>query len=80
MKRLRLLIDFTYDDEMMHGGDGDPVAREWFMQLLLTRELILHENDEIGDDLGEVRVVEILPDGRGGSHDYDGLTWCPKIS
>ena len=61
MKTLRLVIDLTYDDYAMHSGDDDSVAKDWFLNTCLLHppdRLILHSND-IGDEVGDVRVVSI---------------------
>jgi hypothetical protein len=60
MKTIKMLIELTYDDKIMHGDDVK--EKEWFYnEILLCKEntLRLHDN-EIGDDIGDVRVVEIL--------------------
>jgi len=61
MKKLKLEIELTYDDELMHSGDSDPQSKAWFTREVLLKEeggLILHSN-EIGDEVGEVRVLSI---------------------
>ena len=57
MKTIRLLIDLTYDDEIMHGDDEGAIA--WFREQVLKGELLLHSN-VIGDEVGEVRVLEVV--------------------
>lgn len=59
MKTLRLIVDLEYDDEIMHGND-ESVKQEWFFDHILLGEsgLILHSND-IGDCVGDVKVLEI---------------------
>jgi len=59
MKKLRLTCDLEYDAEVMHGGDANAEAKAWFMGLLMGGTLVLHENDEIGDAIGEVRVISV---------------------
>jgi len=56
MKKLYLLVEFTYDDDMMHSGDLDTEAKDGFFKDILgpNHELILHENEEIGDEIGTV--------------------------
>ena len=53
---LRLTIDFTYDVEAMYGSD--PEGFEWFHEQVLKNGLTLW-SDEIGDWIGEVRIVEV---------------------
>lgn len=49
----------VYDAEMMHGDDKD--AEEWFFRSVLAPgDLYMHSN-EIGDPVGEIRSVKILP-------------------
>ena len=57
MKTIRLLIDLTYDDEIMHSDEDAAIA--WFHDNVLKGELLLHSN-EIGDEVGEVRVLEVV--------------------
>ena len=58
MRELRLEVDFTYDEEFMHTGDSDPMAKTWFKDLLLWEELIVHSN-EVGDQIGTMKVRKI---------------------
>jgi len=51
----RLVIELTYDADIMHGYD--PEAMEWFEDEILGGELILHSN-ELGDEVGRVRVLD----------------------
>lgn len=57
MKTLRMVVDFEYDDQMMH--DPTPDSIQWFREEILgDPELILHSN-EVGDEIGSIRVVSI---------------------
>lgn len=58
MKKIKLLIELKYDDKIMHGGDTDKEAKDWFFGEVLKDKLILHSN-EIGDEIGTVKVLEI---------------------
>ena len=60
MRTIRLEIELTYDDDIMHGGERDQESKAWFYHQLLHPEdrLILHSND-IGDEVGEVNVLSI---------------------
>jgi len=63
MVKIKLLVELKYDDTAMHGDDDQ--AKEWFFKDILKQDrLILHSN-EIGDEIGEVTVLEIL-EGEGG--------------
>ena len=62
MRKLKLLVELSYDDEVMHGTDKDSI--DWFESGILMQEfseemLILHSN-EIGDEVGEIKVLEII--------------------
>lgn len=62
MKRLKLVAVLEYDDDAMHGSDPDAI--EWFRDAVLlggmdeSSSLLLHSN-ELGDTIGEVRVLSI---------------------
>jgi hypothetical protein len=64
VKTIRLEIELTYDDDVMHCGDEDQEEKEWFYSCLLRPQdrLILFSN-EIGDEIGEVRVLSIAGAG-----------------
>ena len=55
MKTLRLITDFTYDDDLMY---VDEEGQEWFHQLLIGDLHPLHSN-EIGDFIGDIQVLAI---------------------
>ena len=59
MKTMRLEIELTYDDMLMHGDDEE--ERAWFFNDLLMKpqDLALFSN-EIGDVVGDVKVVRII--------------------
>lgn len=55
MKRLRITGILEYDDVAMHGNDIE--AREWFeSEVLRGNRLILHDNGELGDSVGDFTV------------------------
>jgi hypothetical protein len=59
MKTYKMLVELKIDDKMMYGNDEE--AKEWFEKdILMDSELIMHENDQIGDSLGNVKVLKIL--------------------
>ena len=63
MKTIKLEIELTYDDLLHHSGDVDKESRAWFFRHILKGregELLLHSN-EIGDTIGDVNVLRILP-------------------
>ena len=58
MKTVKMEIELIYDDKLMHGGDRE--AEEWFFTDILRNDrLILHSN-EIGDEIGDVKVIKII--------------------
>ena len=61
MKTLRMTIELTYDDDMMHGVEQESI--DWFENdILLNKaggeDLLLHSN-EIGDTIGTIKVLDI---------------------
>ena len=59
MKKILLKIELTYNEKTMHEDDQEGL--EWFINGILKSEdgLILQSN-YIGDELGEVKVVDVL--------------------
>lgn len=56
MKTIKMLVEFTYDPDLMHGDDQDAIT--WFFHDILREdELTLWSND-IGDDIGSIKVLE----------------------
>lgn len=57
MKKLLIHAILEYDETIIHTDDAE--GKAWFYNdLLLGEVLILHSN-EIGDDVGTVRVIDI---------------------
>jgi hypothetical protein len=62
MKTLRLIVDLTYDEQIMHGEDKESI--DWFFENVMrnntvNEQLILHSN-YIGDEVGEIKLIEIM--------------------
>ena len=57
MKTVKMLVELTYDNDMMHEDDADGIA--WFNDEVLGGEVVVWSN-EIGDELGFIKVLEIL--------------------
>lgn len=60
MKTLKLEIELIYDDDMMHSGDGDKDAKEWFFSDVLSGELELFDKSDIGDEIGKVKIIRLI--------------------
>jgi hypothetical protein len=56
VRTIRLKVALEYDPDVMHGDDKEAVA--WFYRMLLTTPLRLI-SDEIGDEVGAVKVLRI---------------------
>jgi hypothetical protein len=57
MRTIRLTIDLTYDERVMHGNEPEEI--EWFKNILLGDYLEIGEFGDLGDMIGSVRVVEM---------------------
>lgn len=58
MTKVRIVADLDYDDKLIHGDDL--MAKGWFYEAILQGEnLVLHDNGDIGDDIGKLTVNEI---------------------
>jgi hypothetical protein len=67
MKTIRLTVDLTYDEQIMHSDDPEDYA--YFVENVLKNsktgeQLILHSN-YIGDEVGEIKVIEITESVNG---------------
>lgn len=62
MKTLKMAVELTYDAYLMYGDD--PQSIDWFENDILRQKgndspLLLYSN-EIGDEIGEIKVLEIF--------------------
>lgn len=57
-KTLRIVADFTYEPTIMY---DDQESMKWFYEEILTKELIIHENENIGDDIGTMKIISLSP-------------------
>ena len=57
MKTIKLLVELTYNSDTMHGDDPDGIV--WFNDEILGNEIIAWSN-ELGDEVGFIKVLEIL--------------------
>lgn len=55
MKTVKMEIELTYDDELMHGNDKAAIA--WFEHYLKTGKNTLF-NAEIGDTVGDIKITK----------------------
>ena len=78
MSKLRLLVELDYDAVMWEGDLAE--NRQWFFeQVLLGPDLILHDN-EVGDDIGALRVLEIEPNANPNSQTPEARSQTPSNS
>jgi len=61
MKTLRMVVDVTYDDDLMHSGDMDVDARTWFHKDIIGGHGLSLHCAEVGDTLGKVNVLHFAP-------------------
>ena len=61
-RTLRLVVDLTYDPDVMHGDDEDAI--EWFNGILHGDDLQLGDFGDLGDMIGAVKVVAELTGGK----------------
>lgn len=60
MAKIRLVIELDYDDSLMHSGDEDEDARNWFFgDILADGGRLSLSSGEIGDVIGSVKVVSV---------------------
>jgi hypothetical protein len=57
MRTIRLTVDLTYDERVMHGNEPEEI--EWFTRVLLGDDLELGDFGDLGDMIGSVKVVEM---------------------
>jgi hypothetical protein len=57
MRTIRLTIDLTYNEQVMHGNKPEEI--EWFKNILLGDDLELGDFGDLGDMIGSVKVVEM---------------------
>ena len=58
MKKVKLEIEFEYDEDVMHGDDQDAI--NWFFSDILKNEKLNLHSNEIGDFIGTVKVNKVL--------------------
>lgn len=61
-KTIRLVVDLTYNADIMHGDCEDAI--EWFKGILQGDNLHLSEFGDLGDIIGSVKVVAELTGGK----------------
>lgn len=61
-KTIRLVIDLTYDPEVMHGDCENAI--KWFNGILHGDNLHLGDFGDLGDMIGPVKVVAELKGGK----------------
>ena len=59
MKTLKMAVEFTYDEEMIHGLDSE-LGKDWFFhEVLEGPDLKLADFGEVGDTIGSIKVLSI---------------------
>jgi hypothetical protein len=59
MRTLRLVIELDYDSDTMHGDEVE--SMEWFRDEVLSGgHLMLLDQGDLGDVVGDVRIIEGL--------------------
>lgn len=58
MIKLRLVCELDYDENIMHSSDVESI--NWFVENILKGDnLLLHDNGDIGDAIGNIKVLEL---------------------
>lgn len=58
MKKMKLLVEFEYDDDLMYGDDED--AEAWFFSILYQDTLYLEARGDLGDEMGTIKVLSFV--------------------
>ena len=58
MKKMKLLVEFEYDDDLMHGDDKN--VEDWFLSILINDTLFLEDRGDLGDEMGTIKVLSIV--------------------
>lgn len=59
MKTIKMTVEFTYDEEMIHGLDSE-LGQDWFLhEVLEGPDLQLLDVGDVGDVLGTIKVTGI---------------------
>jgi len=57
MKTIKLTVELKYDDKMMHGDDKESI--DWFYNYILKKDKLFLHSNEIGDEVGTIKVLNI---------------------
>lgn len=73
MKKIKMVVELEYDDDLIHGEDSEAI--HWFYNDVLSvkEDALFLYSDEIGDDVGKVKVVEILDSPKDKKEELDNL-------
>lgn len=61
MKKLRMIVELEYDDDLIYQEDDDE-AKEWFFDFILLGDDLVLVSEEFGDSIGDVKVLKIIED------------------
>lgn len=62
MKTIKMTIELTYDDDLWHSRDTDSPAKEWFLDDVLKGEALTLWDNDVGDEIGSVKVLGDIND------------------
>ena len=80
MKKLRMVIDLEYDDDLVHGGNEGFI--DWWETIRSSQDeerLILHSNF-IGDEIGSVEIVDIVKGWPHKKRNKHGCEFCSHLA
>jgi len=60
--KLKITGEFTYDAELMHSGEVDKEAKQWFIEEVLKGEELGVLSSEIGDEVGKLKIETVDDD------------------
>ena len=62
MKKIKLLIELSYDAELWYSGNKDKEGKDWFFKDVLgskiKNDLVLHSNEI--DTIGTVKIIKYV--------------------
>ena len=65
--KVKMLVEFDYDETVAYGNDLG--ARKWFFESILGGDDLILHSQEIGDEIGTIKVLKILEGKDNGVND-----------